>query len=80
MVLKICKIIGQSMKIINRKEHLAIVVTHDNLPNVVLCAVKRWFKAIKQGPPDLFSMLHTMAMMLKAMRLAWAEEKRRKWK
>ena len=38
----------------NRKEHLAIVVTNDDFPNVELFTVNKWFKVIKQGPPDVF--------------------------
>ena len=54
LTLKRCKVIGKSSKIINGKEHLTISVARDNFPNADLRAVKRWFKAINQGPPNLF--------------------------
>ena len=49
-----CKVIRQEQKIINRKQHLAIVVSHPDFTDVELYAVKRWFKITRQGPPEYF--------------------------
>ena len=48
------KVIRQEVKVIVRKNQLAIVCTHESMPNHEVYAVKQWFRVVDEGPEDYF--------------------------
>ena len=52
------KVVGQEMRLVNRRQQMVVVTTHhslnrDRAPIKVYCA-KRWFKVDVEGPKELF--------------------------
>ena len=48
------KVLRQEVKVISRRNQLAVVCTHENVPNHEVYAVKRWFMVVDEGPKDYF--------------------------